>query len=144
MNTTNFLIALVGGILAASNLIIGRLPQAREYIDKLTPYQGFVGVFMLIWGAYNILVLPELFKAVGSIPVTAIAAIGMIILLMAVGFILGFGLVSKYALSKNAQAAAKGEVLRAKLAPLTGTLGFALMGCAIWLMLNVYVLKMSI
>ena len=50
----------------------------------------------------------------------------------------------KYALSKNEQAKQKGEQLRAKLAPLTGTLGIVLMACSIWLVLNVYVLKIAI
>lgn len=140
----NALIALAGGVLAAANLIIGMQPRAKELIDKLTPYQGAIGLGMLAWGAYNLTDLGLFIKLIGHMPVTAIAAIGMILLLIIVGFILGFGLLSKYVLSKNEQAAAKGEQLRAKLAPLTGILGFALIGCALWLLLNAYVLKIAI
>ena len=37
------LITIAGGILAASALIIARKPNAKELIDKLTPYQGWIG-----------------------------------------------------------------------------------------------------
>jgi hypothetical protein len=138
------LIALAGGVLAAANLIIGMQPRAKELIDKLTPYQGAIGLGLLAWGAYNLTNLGLYIKLIGAMPVSAIAAIGMVLLLIIVGFILGFGLLSKYVLSRNEQAAAKGEQLRAKLAPLTGILGFARIGCALWLLLNSYVLKIAI
>ncbi len=38
------LITIAGGILAASALIIARKPNAKQLIDKLTPYQGWIGV----------------------------------------------------------------------------------------------------
>jgi hypothetical protein len=144
MGTSNFYIALLGGILCASNLIIARLPRAKEYIDRITPYQGWLGVGMTVWGVINLKDVPAMIKGVGAMPVSMIAAIAMTFLLIACGFILGFGLISKYLLSKNPRAEERGEVLRAKLAPLTGTLGFVLIGCAAWLLLNFYVLKMAI
>jgi hypothetical protein len=144
MGTSNFMIAMAGGVLAASNLIIAKLPRAKEYIDRITPYAGFIGVFMLIWGTYNLLSLPDLVSAIGALPVTAIAAIACVFLMVACGFVLGFGLVSKYVLSKNPVAEAKGERLRTKLAPLSGSLGLGLIACSMWLMLNTFVLKMAI
>ena len=41
------LITIAGGLLAASNLIIARKPNAKDLIDKLTPYQGWIGIVML-------------------------------------------------------------------------------------------------
>ena len=38
------IIAILGGILAASSLIIAKKPNAKELIDKLTPYQGWIGL----------------------------------------------------------------------------------------------------
>src|SRR5215468_2213849 len=49
------LIGIAGGILAASALIIARKPNAKELIDKLTPYQGWIGVVMFGWGIWEIL-----------------------------------------------------------------------------------------
>ncbi len=42
---------------------------------------------------------------------------------LGVGFLLGFSLISKYALSKNEQAMAKGQQLRAKLLKIQAPLG---------------------
>jgi len=47
------------------------------------------------------------------------------------GIILGYGLIQKYALSKNEQAAA-GEKVLAKLLPLQGILGIVAIVLGIW------------
>ena len=49
------LITIAGGILAASALIIARKPNAKELIDKLTPYQGWIGIVMFFWGIWGVL-----------------------------------------------------------------------------------------
>ncbi len=49
------LITIAGGILAASALIIARKPDAKALIDKLTPYQGWIGVVMFVWGIFELL-----------------------------------------------------------------------------------------
>jgi hypothetical protein len=117
------LITIAGGILAASSLIIARKPNARDLIDKLTPFQGWIGIVMFFWGIWETL---DCVRGIGMLahrPLfwafwTATAAADLI-----VGFMLGFGLITKYALSKNPQANAKGQQIRAKLAPLQGTFG---------------------
>jgi hypothetical protein len=40
------------GILAASAYIVARRPDARQLIDKLTPYQGWIGFVLFFWGAW--------------------------------------------------------------------------------------------
>src|ERR1051326_5526552 len=47
------LITIAGGILAASSLIIARKPNAKDLIDKLTPYQGWIGIVMFFWGVWG-------------------------------------------------------------------------------------------
>ena len=42
---------------------------------------------------------------------------------LVVGFLLGFGLITKYALGKNAAAQARGQQIRAKLAAYQGVFG---------------------
>ena len=46
------LILLAGGALSASNIIVGKKPNAKELIDKLVPYQGWLGVVMFLYGIY--------------------------------------------------------------------------------------------
>ena len=40
---------LAGGLLGAANLIVAKKPNAKELIDKLTPYQGWIGVALVLW-----------------------------------------------------------------------------------------------
>lgn len=44
------LLLIVAGILAVSGLIISKQPRAKELIDKLVPFQGFIGVALLALG----------------------------------------------------------------------------------------------
>jgi hypothetical protein len=44
------LLLIVGGILAVSALIISKQPRAKELIDKVVPFQGFIGVALLALG----------------------------------------------------------------------------------------------
>lgn len=55
------------------------------------------------------------------------------------GFILGYGLIAKHALAKNAQAAQKGEELLAKLTPLQGKLGIAAIVLGIWYIISYFI-----
>ena len=100
------IIAIFGGIIAASSLIVAKKPNAQELLDKLTPFQGWIGVVLLIWSIQGILASIRLFSIIGL----ATSAVMFI-----VGFLLAYGLLSKYLLEKNETAKEKGQQLRAKL-----------------------------
>jgi hypothetical protein len=125
------LITIAGGILAASGVIIAKKPNAKELIDKLVPYQGWIGIVMFGWGIWEVLdtihgltwMSHFLFRWI-FLAASTVADIG-------VGFLLGFGLITKYALSKNEQAMAKGQELRAKLVGVQVPLGFLAIGTGI-------------
>ena len=117
------LITIVGGILAASGFIIKRNPNAQSLIDKLAPYQGWIGMGMFFWGVWDTL------QAVLGVSLLASHALiwafwmlsGVADLL--VGFLLGFGLITHYALSKNPQAMATGQRIRSTLMGIQAPLG---------------------
>ncbi|MDP3274826.1 MAG: hypothetical protein Q8Q09_06480 [Deltaproteobacteria bacterium] len=117
------IITILGGLLAASGLIIKRRPDAQQMIDKLAPYQGWIGVTMFIWG------IKEIFSVLTSIRLLSVAPLRWIFWTLSgvsdllVGFLLGFGLITHYALSKNEQAKAKGAEIRGKLVGIQGPLG---------------------
>ena len=118
------LISIVGGILAASGFIISKKPNAKELIDKLVPYQGWVGVVMLGWGVWELIGSITGMALLSTFPIywvfwllTAISDLG-------VGIILGFGMVSKWTMSGNPAAMEKGQALRAKLVKIQVPLGF--------------------
>ena len=111
---------VAGGVLAAASLIVAKKPNAQQLIDKLAPYQGWIGVVLFIWGIKDIMGSLGL---LGTSFLFAIVYLSVALIELILGFMLGFGMITKYALSKNAAAEAKGQQIRAKLAPYQGTLG---------------------
>ena len=100
------IIAILGGLIAASSLIVAKKPDAQELLDKLTPFQGWIGVVLLIWSVQGILASIRFFSVIG------LATSGV---MFVVGFLLSYALLSKYLLEKNETAKEKGQQLRAKL-----------------------------
>ncbi len=117
------LLTIAGGILAASSLIIARKPNAKELIDKLTPYQGWIGIVMFFWGVWGVLGCVRMMSLLSVRPLLWVFALGSSGANLIVGFLLGFGLITKYALGKNAAAQARGQQVRAKLAAYQGVFG---------------------
>ena len=106
------IIAIIGGIIAASSLIVAKKPNAQELIDKLTPYQGWIGIVLAFWGVFGFI---SLILNIGSIGFAWMIGLGVSVVEFVVGFLLGYGLISKYLLEKNEEAKAKGQELRMKL-----------------------------
>lgn len=117
------LITICGGILAASALIIARKPSAKQLIEKLTPYQGWIGAVMFFWGIWETFGALRHVGYIAQAPLmwTFWAATGVADLV--VGFLLAFGLITKYALDKNEVTKKRGEQIRLKLAPYQGLFG---------------------
>jgi hypothetical protein len=82
------LIPIVGGILALSNWIVRKIPNAKGIVDRISPYTTWIGVVMFIWG------LKEIFFSIrGDMNIFWLLT-GLSDLLL--GLVLGFGLISKY------------------------------------------------
>jgi hypothetical protein len=117
------LITIAGGILAASALIIARKPNAKDLIDKITPYQGWIGIVMFIWGVWGTLQSISGISLLAHRPLFWVFWLASSVADLVVGFLLGFGLITKYALGKNATAQVRGQQIRAKLAAFQGMFG---------------------
>lgn len=91
-------IAILGGLIASSNVIIAKKPNAKELIDKLTPYQGWIGVILAFWGVWGII---SSVLNIGDLSLTWIVSLAVAVAEFVVGFLLGYGLISKYLLEKN-------------------------------------------
>ncbi len=115
------LITICGGILAASSFIIAKKPNAKQLIDKMVPYQGWIGIVMFGWGVSELL---GVIRSMGYIDIDWVFWLLNAVADLGVGFLLGFALISKYALSKNEAALKKGEALRMKLLKFQIPLGF--------------------
>ena len=117
------LITIAGGILAASALIIARKPNAKDLIDKLAPYQGWIGAVLFCWGVWDTLFIVRNLGALTHFPLLMLFGIGITVTDLVVGFLLGFGLITKYALDKSPAALARGQRIRARLATYQGAFG---------------------
>lgn len=116
------LITIAGGILAASSLILARRPNAKQLIDKLTPYQGWIGIVMFFWGVWGMLSCLRSMSLLKLVPIrwtfwTLSSAADLV-----VGFLLGFGLLTMF-LPSSPTAVARGQAIRAKLAGYQGIFG---------------------
>ena len=117
------LVPIAGGVLASSGFIISKKPNAKELIDKLTPYQGWIGAVMFGWGVWEtihfVLNLGGLLKTPGFMAFYLLVMISDLL----VGFLLGYGLITQYAFGKNEKAKEKGAQVRAKLVKIQAPLG---------------------
>jgi hypothetical protein len=117
------LITVTGGLIASSNLIVSRLPNSKNLLDKLTPYTGWIGITMFFWGVWETISTVTSVGMLASAPLDWIFWLCVAIGDLFCGFLLGFGLITKYALSRNEQAMEKGQRIRGKLAPFQGIIG---------------------
>jgi hypothetical protein len=132
------LLLIAAGLLGAASLIVAKQPNAREVIAKLTPYQGIIGIILLIWAliVFIFRILPALGLLLQFFPVTGILLLATFLVAIALGFLLGYGLIAQYALNKNVGAAAGGEAMRMKLAKFQGPLGLIGIGLGLWMLIS--------
>jgi hypothetical protein len=112
------------GALSVPNLIIAKRPDAKQLLDKIAPYQGWIGVGSVVWGIYGLIKWFGMFRLLGA------GVGGMIFFVMftlawvcmiALGFMLGFALIKTFV--KDANARAKMDETLAKISPKQGLLG---------------------
>jgi hypothetical protein len=130
------LVLLAGGILGAANLIVAKKPNATELIDKLSPYQGGIGVVMFIWGLWDLVHLFRAFGLLSYMPTWWLLFLVTTVTQLGLGFLLGYGLISRYVLSQSPQAMERGEKLRTKLAGYQGPLGVTAIVLAVLFILS--------
>lgn len=129
------LLLIVAGLLAAASLIIQKQPNAKDLIAKIVPFQGIIGIVLLLWGLINLIrVLPYLGTLFNYVPLSALLAVVTLLVSIALGFLLGYGLIAQYAL-KNTSAAGSGESALAKLTPIQIPLGLLGIGLGLWMLI---------
>ena len=109
---------IILGLLAVPSLLANK-PSAKELLNKIVPYQGWIGIVFFVWGAFGLIqCILNFYASVFWVfwLLSQICEVGL-------GFLLGYGLIAKYALANNEAAKAKGEAILAKLLPWQGRLG---------------------
>ena len=129
------ILMIVAGVLAAASLIAARQPNAQQAIDKLVPFQGIIGVIAALWGAWGVISAILNIGLLSTHPLTWILMLTCAVVSLAVGFILGYALISKYTM-KTPEAVAKGEAMRLKLVGVQVPLGLAAIGIGVWALVH--------
>jgi len=121
------------GVLGAANLIIARKPEAKELIDKIAPYQGWMGFGSMWWGLWGIVWFVLGLGNLKHWPVFWITFGAASTLHFLLGTLLGVGTFKTFV--KQEQAVQKVDQLVLKLAPMQGTLGLIGIVTGIWLVI---------
>ena len=135
---------IICGILATSSIIIKNKPEAKELIDKIVPFQGWIGIIIGIWGIWGIIYSIMNIRWLSIIPgywitylVTAVVELGL-------GILLGYALFSKLALKNKPELREKGEEMVKKLANIQIPLGVAGIIIGIWSLISNFIWYFSI
>jgi hypothetical protein len=127
------------GVLGASGIILKKKPNAKELIEKLSKYGGWIGVLGAVWGIWTLisalLNLGMLGMGLYALLIwITILATG--VCLTGLGIIFGYGMITTYL---SAEARAKGEKIRAKLTGYQSGLGILAIIMSIWWVLLILV-----
>jgi hypothetical protein len=124
------LIAL--GVLAAASSIVSRRPDAQTYIDKLVPFQGWLGFLACIWGVWIVINAVLNLNLISYAPVwwLTYAATGGVIAVL--GLLLGYALLTQFIFSHSVEATRRGEQIRLSMVPYQVSLGYVAIFLGLW------------
>lgn len=105
-------LSVTAGFLAASNFVIERLPNAKELLVKILPYQAIIGLVSMI---FSVLKFLELFNFKGSFFTNLLVLICCFSTAI-VGFLLGFPMVQQW-ITSDENSKKKADQFRKKLLP---------------------------
>lgn len=119
------------GVLGAATLIVSKRPDAKEAIDKLVPYQGWIGAVSAIWGLWGCISAVLSLNWLSIVPIYWITFAASAVLQLALGLLLGVGMLKTFI--KNAEASRRMDQTVAKLAPFQTRFGIAAIGLGVWM-----------
>ncbi|WP_343306360.1 hypothetical protein AAHN97_04475 [Chitinophaga niabensis] len=120
-------------IIAVPSLILSKKPNAKELLEKVEPYQGWIGIIFCFWGIWGIVSAVLNIGWLTSAPIWWGTLMAGSVVEACLGFLLGFPLINKLFLSKNEKAREKAAGIRAKVAPRQGQLGILGIIVGVWM-----------
>ncbi len=121
---------IVLGILGAASLIIAKKPDAKALIDKLTPFQGWMGAVSAIWGLWGIINSILSLGWLAYMPIAWITYLAESVVCLILGLLLGIGVIKTFV--SQPQAVEKMDMVVKKFAPFQGILGIVAILLGIW------------
>jgi len=128
------------GALAAMSLVTKLVKDSEKLLNTIVPYQGYIGIAAFIWGIWGVIYTILNLGWLGTWPIWWVTQLATSVIELLIGFILGYGLLSKYVLSKNEEAKKKGDELLAKLANFQILLGLIAIGIGVWYTLYILII----
>ncbi|MBA3394321.1 MAG: hypothetical protein H0T89_16870 [Deltaproteobacteria bacterium] len=118
------LLLIVGGVLALSAFIIAKKPDAKALLDKVTPFQAFIGVALLVVGLIRLIQIGPInvFRILSVAPLLGITLIGATYGAILLGFLFGMPQIAKW-IPGESNAETKATNVAKKLAPFQMILG---------------------
>jgi hypothetical protein len=130
------ILILLGGIIAASGLIVSKAANAKDLIAKITPFQGFIGVALLGYGVFDLITNLDLlkfaFKLTPLLP--SLALLGWFFGSIVLGFLLGMPQIAAW-IPGESGAENKAVELSKKLVPFQTIFGLIGLGTGVLLLL---------
>lgn len=121
---------IVLGILGAASLIIAKKPDAKALIDKLTPYQGWIGAVSVFWGLWGIVNSVLSLGWLTTMPIAWVTYLAESAICLILGLLLGISVIKTFI--KQPQALEKMDMVVKKAAPYQGILGIVAIILGIW------------
>ncbi|MCH2023087.1 MAG: hypothetical protein MK207_11480 [Saprospiraceae bacterium] len=127
------LIAIVAGILAASSVVIKKLPDASDVIDKIKPYEGFIGAAALAMALFSLFSIKHILRQnVFDIGISFVS-IGACIVM---GFLLGYPVLQDLFIDDlGEEAKTRSEEIYERLTPYKVTSGLVAIGTGLYLLI---------
>lgn len=120
---------IILGALAVPNLILKK-PELKPVLDKITPFQGWIGIVSALWGLWGLISSILNLGLLGRAPIWWITLTADSALLAGLGILLGVGTAKTFI--KDEAAKARMDQTAAKIAPYQGTLGIAALALGAW------------
>ncbi len=127
------LLAIITGLLAASSVVIRKLPDASKLIEKIRPYEAAIGAAALLMAIFSLFKITLYFRLGFFLGAMSTACIAACIIM---GFLLGFPMIQEMILDEmDEKARKKGEEIYEKLTPYKILSGLVGIGTGIYLFL---------
>ncbi|GMN07195.1 hypothetical protein MTsPCn5_25840 [Croceitalea sp. MTPC5] len=130
-------------IIAVPSLVLSKKPNAKELLEKIEPYQGWIGLVFCIFGVWGIITSVLNIGWLTSSPIWWTSLLAGSIVEATLGFMLGFGLINKLVIGNNERAKEKAAELRNRIAPKQGKLGILGIAVGIWMIVASFLFTIS-
>ena len=119
-------------LLAVPSLLLAKKPDAKGMLDKLAPFQGWIGLVFCFWGIWVTISAVLNIGLLSSAPIWWITWLACGVVQATLGFMLGYYLINEYILSKSVAGRVKGMALLATLTLIQEKIGIAGIILGVW------------